>query len=71
MTEPSDPHSRICPRCERTVEVERHEGAGGHTWLWRCTCGWSSAVAESGVVTRAEVDEALRRAREKGAGNGH
>ncbi len=63
MTQPEDPHSRVCPRCERVVPAERHQGVGGRTWLWRCACGWSSAVAESGVVTRSDVEEALRQVR--------
>lgn len=54
---------RNCPRCEGSVEPERFEGAEGITWWWRCACGWSNAVAESGVMSRKlvrrAVDEAL------------
>jgi hypothetical protein len=53
---------RNCPRCEGSVQPERFEGVEGITYLWRCACGWSSAVAESGVlsrrVVRRTVDEA-------------
>lgn len=45
------------------MQPERFEGAEGITWLWRCACGWSNAVAESGVTSRnwvrRAVDEAL------------
>jgi hypothetical protein len=50
---------RNCPRCEDAVAPERFEGAEGITWLWRCACGWSSALAESGVVSRRSIRRAV------------
>jgi hypothetical protein len=50
---------RNCPRCEGSVQPERFEGVEGITYLWRCGCGWSSAVAESGVLSRRVVRRAV------------
>ncbi|MFW5875766.1 MAG: hypothetical protein ACOCXM_03425 [Myxococcota bacterium] len=59
----STKNDRVCSRCSRPVSPERFRGAEGVTWLWRCACGWSSVVAESGVVSRRRVREAVDRAR--------
>jgi len=72
---PADsPSPRECPRCNTAVTPERFEGAEGVTWLWRCACGWSSAVAESGVVSRQgvreRVDESLENQEPAGNGDG-
>lgn len=50
---------RGCPRCDRWVTAERFVETGGIVWFWRCACGWSSALAESGTVLRQRVREAL------------
>lgn len=55
---------RTCPRCSARVEAERFESGAVRTWLWRCGCGWSRAVAESGVMTRKAVQDAIASARE-------
>jgi hypothetical protein len=41
------------------VVGESHHVEHGVTWLWRCECGWSGAVTESGVVPRGTVRQAL------------
>jgi len=41
------------------VAPEQLRAEHGVTWLWRCTCGWSGAVTESGVVARGGVRAAL------------
>ncbi|MEM6959679.1 MAG: hypothetical protein AAF411_09520 [Myxococcota bacterium] len=43
---------RICPRCGEMVRGERLKEGTARTWLWRCICGWSQLVSESGVVDR-------------------
>jgi ribosomal protein S27AE len=64
QTEPKDQH-RSCPRCRAEVVAERHDVGTVRTYLWRCECGWTRAISESGVVVRrgllAEVEAARKR----------
>ena len=46
---------RACPRCGTRVKPERFQSGSGRTWLWRCQCGWSRALAERGVTDRADL----------------
>ncbi len=48
-----------CPRCQHAVDGQRFDSGAGHTWLWRCICGWSRVVAESGVVNRGAISELI------------
>lgn len=63
-SEPKEMH-RHCPRCRRGVVAERHDSGLIRTYLWRCECGWSRAISESGVLVRqsllAEVEAQRRR----------
>jgi len=47
------------------VIAERHDVGTVRTYLWRCECGWTRAISESGVVVRrgllAEVEAARKR----------
>lgn len=56
--QPDDVH-RTCPRCRAEVVAERHESGTVRTFLWRCACGWSRAVSESGVLARRRLLEEL------------
>jgi hypothetical protein len=57
---PGEP--RPCPRCGAEVPCERHDSEHSVTWIWRCACGWGSARADSGVVSRNRAREAIDRA---------
>ena len=54
---------RPCPRCGAEVTAECFESGSVRTRLWRCACGWSRALSESGVVLRRGILEELRRRR--------
>ena len=60
---------RACPRCETDLSPEQHRADHGVTWLWRCACGWSGAMTESGVMNRREVLAAVQK-KLQGAGDG-
>ncbi|MEM9069994.1 MAG: hypothetical protein AAGE52_15890 [Myxococcota bacterium] len=55
---------RSCPRCGNEVVAERYDSGSVQTRLWRCECGWSRALAESGVVSRRGVLDELKRRRD-------
>ncbi len=57
---PGEP--RPCPRCGARVACERHDSDHAVTWIWRCPCGWASARADSGVVSRTRAREAIAKA---------
>ncbi|MFW6067840.1 MAG: hypothetical protein ACOC97_05830 [Myxococcota bacterium] len=59
MTATENAPHRPCPRCQLPVHAERFQGVEGVTWLWRCRCGWSGAVSESGVVSRRDAQAAI------------
>lgn len=62
-TTPADDDRRSCPRCGEEVVSECFETGSVRTKLWRCGCGWSRALAESGVVSRPGILAELRRRR--------
>jgi hypothetical protein len=66
MTQIIDVLDKRCPKCAGVVAAERFVATEGITWLWRCECGWSSAVAESGVVSRRDARRAIGEALKKG-----
>ncbi|MCB9611074.1 MAG: hypothetical protein H6722_01305 [Sandaracinus sp.] len=62
--EPKELH-RHCPRCRSEVVAERHDAGTVRTYFWRCGCGWTRAISESGVLQRrgllAEVEARRKR----------
>lgn len=52
-------HDRTCPHCDSLVRGERLQEGTARTWLWRCECGWSQLVSESGVLHRGRVHELI------------
>ncbi len=60
-TTTADDDRRTCPRCGGEVVAECFETGSVRTKLWRCVCGWSRALAESGVVLRHGILAELRR----------
>ena len=44
-----------CPRCSLSVSEETLHSSVGTTLFWRCKCGWSKCVAESGTYERPSV----------------
>jgi len=55
----------VCPRCSSRVAAQRFDTGAGRTRLWRCECGWSRVVAESGVVNRDVVKQLAEDAAER------
>jgi hypothetical protein len=66
MTQIIEVPDKRCPRCAGVVAAERFVATEGVAWLWRCACGWSSAMAESGVMSRRDARRAVDEALEKG-----
>jgi hypothetical protein len=50
---------RECPRCAKRVIPERLDGDGTVSWKWKCNCGWSGVLTESGPVSRKAVQRLL------------
>lgn len=61
MNAAKDQIERSCPRCGAPVPGERLDDGSTRTILWRCACGWSHLVTESGVVSRGQVRRMLDR----------